>query len=242
MLRFPKNEGYLIPAGTHAAVCYCIVELGTQETNFGGKPQVHIGWEVPDERLPDGRVAVVSRRYTISAHQKGSLRGAVESWQGRRLTDVDLDTFEFDSLIGQTCLVSVQHSDEVGGRIYANVVGVMPPPRGADKHAKPENPTVFFEFGRPDASTMYSLLPEFLRTAISRSPEYPEHMSGARLECHKAQRSGAPPAERLNKAQTVLRERLTEHPRHASAAKAEKQPAPSEGDHDSPLPDDDIPL
>ena len=74
-------------------------------------------------------------------------------------------------------MISVQHSDEVGGRIYANVVGVMPPPRGANKHAKPENPTVFFQFGSPDASTMYALLPEFLRTAISRSPEYAEQRS-----------------------------------------------------------------
>ena len=234
MLHFPKNEGFLVPEGTYAAICYCIAELGTQETNFGDKPQVHIGWEVPEERLPDGRVAVVGRRYSVSAHQKSNLRGDIEKWQGRRLMDIDLDTFDFSTLIGQTCHVSIQHSDEVAGRIYANVAGVMPPPRGTAKRVKTENPPIFFEFGSPNQEQMYDLLPQFLRTAIARSPEYAESMSTAQLAYRNAQKLG-PPEERIEKAQAVLRERLTER----ATPRGINKPAPQ--DDDKPLPDDDIP-
>jgi hypothetical protein len=230
MLRFPKNEGYLVPEGIHPAICYCIAELGTQETSFGDKPQVHIGWEVPEERLPDGRVAVVSRRYSVSAHQKSSLRGDIEKWQGRRLNDVDLDTFDFNALIGQTCQVSIQHSDDIGGRIYANVAGVMPPSRGTAKRVKTENPPIFFEFGSPNQKAMYDLLPNFLRTAIARSPEYAESMSATQLAYRNAEKAGAPAEERLDKAKAVLRERL-QPPRVAPGTKSV-----SDG-----LPDDDLP-
>src|SRR5215469_18096332 len=49
MLHFPKSTStpFLVPAGTHHAVCYCVADLGTQETTFGRKPQLLIGWEFP---------------------------------------------------------------------------------------------------------------------------------------------------------------------------------------------------
>jgi hypothetical protein len=175
MIHFPKTtSSYLVPAGTHAAVCYLVAELGTQETNFGKKPQIHLGWELPEERLPNGKVAVVSRRYAMSADPKSSLRSDLEGWEGRRFSPIDLDSFNIGDMVGRTCLLSVQHSDEVGGRIYANVISVMPPPRGTAKRAQTENDPVVFELADPDSRAVYGMLPEFLKTAISRSSEYQE--------------------------------------------------------------------
>jgi hypothetical protein len=148
-----------------------IAELGTQETSYGKKPMLHIGWELPEERLSDGRPAAVSRRYPISVDPKAALRNDIESWQGRKLSAVDLDTFDIADLVGQTCLVAIQHSDEVGGRVYANVVSVMPPPRGMPKRTKTESDPVVFEISTFDRSR-YMALPQFLQTAIARSPEY----------------------------------------------------------------------
>jgi hypothetical protein len=82
---------------------------------------------------------------------------------------------------------------------------------------------------------MYDLLPQFLRTAIARSPEYAESMSTAQLAYRNAQKLG-PPEERIEKAQAVLRERLTER----ATPRGINKPAPQ--DDDKPLPDDDIPL
>jgi len=207
MIQFPKADAFLVPEGTHPAVCYLVAELGTQETDYGNKPMIHIGWEIPDERLNDGRVAVVSRRYSMSAHPKSSLRGDIESWQGRRFSAVDLDAFDIGELVGQTCLVVVQHSDEVGGRIYANVAGVMAPPRGSARRADTENDPVIFAFDSPDASVMYGRLPEFLRTAISRSPEFEERPIMPRIEQRRSTPPAGPP-----RAQAALRERLAARP------------------------------
>jgi hypothetical protein len=139
MISFPKtNTPVLVSAGTHPAVCYLIAELDTQETSFGKKPMLHIGWELPEERLTNGRPAVVSRRYSVSAAPKAALRLDIEGWLGRKLSPVDLDTMDLCEFIGMTCLVNVQHSDETGGRIYANVVSVLPPPRGMAKKQQPE--------------------------------------------------------------------------------------------------------
>jgi len=175
MLGFPKSNStsFLVPAGTHQAVCYCIADLGTQETSFGKKPMLHIGWEIPDERMSNGRVAVVSRRYAMSADPKSALRIDVEGWLGKKLTDVDLDSFNFADLIGQCCLVSVQHSDGSNGRIYANVKSVLPPPRGMAKKQNCENDPVVFDLGEFDRS-QYAALPGWLQTTIARSPEYAE--------------------------------------------------------------------
>ena len=175
MLHFPKSTStpFLVPAGTHHAVCYCVADLGTQETNYGKKPQLLIGWEIPEERLYDGRVAVVSRRYSVSADPKAALRIDIESWQGRKFSESDLDTFNFADLVTQCCLVNIQHSDGTNGRIYANVKSVLPAPRGVPRKQQTENAPVLFDLGvTPFPRNQFNTLPEWLQTMIARSPEY----------------------------------------------------------------------
>jgi hypothetical protein len=190
MIRFPKSNSlaFLVPAGTHPAICYCVAELGTQETAYGKKPMLHIGWELPDERLADGRPAVVSRRYAVSAAPQSALRNDIESWQGRRFSDIDLDTFDLADLVGNTCQVSIQHSDAAGGRIYANVTAVLPPARGMSKELDTHNDPIVFEFDDESARAQYSALPEFLQTAIARSPEYQEKFAAPSLAADEAVR------------------------------------------------------
>ena len=198
MIRFPKNSSsFLVAAGTHPAICYCVAELGTQETSYGKKPQIHIGWELPEEPLPNGRPAVVRRRYAVSADPKSALRTDIESWEGRRFSAIDLDAFDIADLIGQTCLLSVQHSDEVGGRIYANVASVLPPPRGMAKRMQTHNDPIVFELEHESARAMYAALPEWLRTTISRSPEYQQRFGAtAGLSGREAGQHRAAPAMR----------------------------------------------
>jgi hypothetical protein len=204
MIRFPKSNSlaYLVPAGTHPAICYCVAELGTQDTTYGKKPMLHIGWELPEERLADGRPAVVSRRYNKSAAPQSALRNDIESWQGRRFSDIDLDTFDLAELVGKTCQVSIQHSDEAGGRIYANVTAVLPPPRGMAKELETRNEPLVFEFDDAAARSQYAALPEFLQTAIARSPEYQEKFSTPSLGG-----AGGAPRRALHQAPPTTRSR-----------------------------------
>jgi hypothetical protein len=62
-----------------------VAELGTQETSYGKKPML--------------RPAAVSRRYSISVDPKAALRNDIESWQGRKFSTVDLDTFDIADLV-----------------------------------------------------------------------------------------------------------------------------------------------
>ena len=214
MIRFPKSNSlaFLVPAGTYPAICYCVAELGTQQTAYGKKPMLHIGWELPEQRLADGRPADVNRRYNVSAAPQSALRNDIESWQGRRFSDIDLDTFDFAELVGKTCQVSIQHSDAAGGRIYANVTAVLPPPRGMAKELETHNDPLVFDFDDKEAHLQYLALPEFLQAAIARSPEYQEKFGALSL--------GA--GEAVRRAQAVHRE----------------LPGPRRG---GPPPDDDIP-
>jgi len=138
--------------------------------------------------LADGRPAVVSRRYAVSAAPQSALRNDIESWQGRRFSDIDLDTFDLADLVGNTCQVSIQHSDAAGGRIYANVTAVLPPARGMSKELDTHNDPIVFEFDDESARAQYSALPEFLQTAIARSPEYQEKFAAPSLAADEAVR------------------------------------------------------
>ncbi len=120
------------PAGTHAVVCCDVVDLGLIESNFGGKTKkqhkVRIVWQT-DEKRDDGKPHLASRRYTLSLHEKASLRKDLEAWRGRPFTDEELQGFDVESVIGVPCLLSVIQEAR-SGTIYANVNALMRLPKG----------------------------------------------------------------------------------------------------------------
>src|SRR6185369_10438591 len=63
-----------VPAGTHLGICYRVIDLGTQSTNFNGETKlahkVLVSWEIPDEKMDDGRPFTISQSYTWSMHEK----------------------------------------------------------------------------------------------------------------------------------------------------------------------------
>jgi hypothetical protein len=174
-LYMPKEKQFEVcPAGTHTAICYRIVDLGTQQNGaFAAKHKVFIGWELPDERTTDGRLFVAGKRYTYSSYSKAPLRTDVEKWICRMLTTNDFDTFDLGELLGATCLISVKHSVGKDGRVWANVDSVMAPPRGAALRASPVNQAIAFSLSdRPFAQSDFDALPQKQKEQIQSSPEY----------------------------------------------------------------------
>ena len=153
--RPPKDP---IEAGTHRAICYCVCDLGTQDVTYPGKPpsiarQLKIQWELPDIRTTfeeDGnkvsKPKLIGNTYTFSLYEGANLFKHLTSWAGSVNED-----FEFESLLGQNCMLSVVHKkSKVSGNIYARVAGVMQMPAGMPT-SEPENPTVYYsieEHGR----------------------------------------------------------------------------------------------
>jgi len=120
------------PAGTHAAVCCDVRDLGILETTWQGtqkkQHKILVSWQI-DELRDDGKSFLVSRRYTLSLHEKSGLRKDLEAWRGRAFTEPELHQFDVEALIGKGCLLNVIHNQK-GGDTYANVAGVMALPKG----------------------------------------------------------------------------------------------------------------
>jgi hypothetical protein len=162
-----------VPAGTCAARCYQIVDLGHQTTSFEGEvkvvPQVRITWELA-ELMEDGRPFSISREYTASFGPKANLRKMLEAWRGRPFTQEELNSFSLENVLSAPCMLSVIHKPSKDGtKMYANVGSVVALPKGM---VCPElfNPAVKFDISEFDEA-VFNSFPDWLRAKILLSKE-----------------------------------------------------------------------
>jgi len=162
------------PTGNHVARCYQVVDLGTQEGEYQGKPnaarKVSIRWELCDEMMTEGEAAgkpfSVGKIYTASLGEKATLRHHLESWRGVPFTPAELMGFDSKKLLGAACLVNVGRTDK--GK--AKVLGVSALPKSMQ--AKPlQNPKVHFDLDNFDA-LVFESLSKWTKGEIIKSPEY----------------------------------------------------------------------
>jgi len=141
-----KTKSDPVPAGTHHAVCYGVIAVGTQPSEkFTPRPKIIVCFEIPSERitikdqdLPRG----ISKRYTLSLNEKSNLRKDLQSWRGKPFTPTELDGFDVSKVIGSNCLISVLHSDRAGA-VYADISGISALPRQMAS-VRPENQPLYF--------------------------------------------------------------------------------------------------
>lgn len=133
--REPKGGNFVpAPAGTHAAVCVDVVDLGMLEVNFGGKTskkhKIRIAWQI-DEVMEDNKPFLAQKRYTLSLHQKAQLRKDLESWRGKQFSPEELEGFDVENLIGINCLLNIiQEVSPKDGKTYSNIASIMRLPKG----------------------------------------------------------------------------------------------------------------
>jgi hypothetical protein len=129
------------PEGVHQAVCVDIEDLGILESTFKddktGLPKkqrkIKVYWQI-GARRDDGKRFVLSKRYTLSLHEKASLRHDLEAWRGRAFTEDELRGFDVETVKGANCLLNVQHRQSADKtRTYANVVSITPLVKGMEK-------------------------------------------------------------------------------------------------------------
>lgn len=158
-----------ITEGVHVGIIYGVVDVGTHTIEYQDKTverqQLVIIWELPEERMQDGRPFSISKKYTKSLHEKASLRKDVEAISGRKLTEEDIETFNPADLVGSGCQLQVVHTEK-NGKTYANIFAIMALPKSV-KPAKPENPILIYEIEQPIPETM----PKWLREMASRAKE-----------------------------------------------------------------------
>lgn len=177
-MRMPKPDHHDFdpcPAGNQFAVCCRLIDLGTQETSYQGKPRrqrkVYIEFQVPGERTADGEPHTVGNRYTFSSSEKATLRKHLESWRGRKFTDEEIAGFDLRNILGTPACLSIVHTDR-NGSTYADIASVGGLPKGATPPTL-EGETAYLSL-EPDAfdSQTFESLSGKLRETIASSPEY----------------------------------------------------------------------
>jgi hypothetical protein len=157
------------PAGTHRAVCVELIDLGTQHSEYNGKPnvrqQVIIRWELSDEMMDDGKPYLVSEFYTNSLSEKSNLRPLLESWRGKEFTKEELAKFDLQNILGAPCLLSVIHKD---GKARVSNASALPKTM---ERPKAINKTRAFWIDEWD-QTVFESIPEGFRKIIMKSDEY----------------------------------------------------------------------
>jgi hypothetical protein len=198
-MQAPKGkQRELIPADTHLAICYCVCDLGTHEVTYPGSPpkdvrQIMLQWELPKCRMDfqeeDGtkvsKPRVTGSKYTFSCYSGAKLAQIVTPWMGGCP-----DNFDFESLIGQPCYLSIVHEKaKTSDNIYANIASVMKVPAGVDVPAQ-ENPTIFYDMTEHKRNIPASLQGDnykWLRDMILSCKEF------AMIDHAASQMAGQPP-------------------------------------------------
>jgi len=172
----------IAPVGMHLARIYQIIDLGTTEQTgqFGGKKRkVQILFELPLETAvfdPEkGEQPYYARNmYTLSMHEKSTLRKDVHSMMGKQLTDAEAKTFNIFNLIGRECMVNIIHRPS-GDKVYANIQTITPVPKGM-VCPPAVNPPLVFSTQQPDM-VVFRSLPEFVQDKIKLSDEFIAYMN-----------------------------------------------------------------
>lgn len=161
----------IAPEGSFPAVCYMIVDLGTQHNQAFDiyQRKVLIGFELIDENMKDGRPFVISGKYTFSLSKKSTLRKLLESWRNKAFTEDELKGFDLSKLLDKACMINVVHK-QVEDKTYANISAIMSLPKGM-QISSPKNPTIIYEMGNQE---VYEKLPEWIQKQIMKSEEMNE--------------------------------------------------------------------
>lgn len=164
-----------LPAGTYPARCTGLIDLGTQTSNYDGDTKaarkVLAQFEILDAetRRNDGTPFTVSKRFTLSKHEKSALRGFLQGWRGRDFTPEEIKRFDLAVVLGQPCLLSVV-SVTKDGKTFPNIASAAKLPRGMTAPAG-ELPLQHFDLTAPDWA-VYAQLGSRLQGQIAESPEF----------------------------------------------------------------------
>lgn len=133
-----KSEYSTAPEGLYSAVCIDVIDLGLVKDQFGEAEKIRIRWML-DEKDEDGKSYTPAQTYRLSLHEKSNLCKMLEAWRGRKFTVEELEGFDVQKVIGANCQIQIQHNIKDEGKVYANVVAVVPAARGAVKMAIPSD-------------------------------------------------------------------------------------------------------
>jgi hypothetical protein len=120
------------PEGVQSFVCVDVVDIGLVDVVWLGQTRkrhkIQLRWQ-SEHQTADGKPFLLTGRYTLSMHEKSSLRSLLQAWRGKNFdTDREAEEFDIETVIGKHALANIVHK-RVGDRIYANIAAIMPLPK-----------------------------------------------------------------------------------------------------------------
>lgn len=175
-----------IPTGNYPAICYSMIHIGTVEENILGTikilNKVRITWELPTElkvfKEENGeQPIVISKEFTLSMHEKSTLRNYLKNWRGKDFTEEEANAFDITKLIGVPCMLNITHKKSKDGqRTYAEIGSISTMPKGFE--CPPQiNESFIFTYENFNENN-FNKLPEFIRLKMITSEEYKKLKSG----------------------------------------------------------------
>jgi hypothetical protein len=128
-----KKEFTPAPEGLWPAVCCDVLDLGEQESQWGKKHRVEIRWLLEEKDDETDKPYMVIKRFTLSLHEKATLRSTLEAWRGRKFSKEELEGFDLEKLVSANCQIQIIHNLGGDGTVYANVQAVVPAAKNSTK-------------------------------------------------------------------------------------------------------------
>lgn len=175
-----------IATGNYPARCFSMIHIGTTDEVILGVAKrlnkVRITWELPTElkvfKEENGeQPQVISKEFTLSMHEKATLRGFLKNWRGKDFTDEEAKAFDIEKLIGAPCMLNITHKTKKDGSgVYAEIGSISTMPKG---FPCPEqiNTSFVFTYENFDQGKFNSL-PEYLKNKMVNSDEYKAATTG----------------------------------------------------------------
>ena len=173
-----ENKREIVPSGTHIAICYSMIHIGTVEWEWQGETKhsdkIRLSFELPNEMRDFGgeeKPMAISKEYTLSLHEKSNLRRDLEGWRGKSFTKEELNRFDVTNLLGKSCNVSIIHKKSKSGNEFAQIGSIS----GISKGTKcPEQINESFIFNYEDNFNAEWLeqQPDWIQDQIKGTDEY----------------------------------------------------------------------
>ena len=176
----PTRQREFLTEGVHLARCYQMIHIGTNEENIQGTTKTlnkcRIGWEFPNDlhvfNEDQGEQPIVlSKEYTLSMHEKSTLRKDLKSWRGKDFTEDEARAFDVTKLIGVPCMINIVHKKSKDGtKTFEEVASISPLMKGQEM-PDPINEPHVLDYDNFDEN-LFKSLPEFIQDKIKTSSEY----------------------------------------------------------------------
>ena len=105
-------------AGEHSAVLCDVILNKNEKTSFGEKDMLYLVFQL-ESTMADGRRHSIRRKFTASLNPKANLNKFLAKWRGKPIADGE--SINFKGMIGTGCLLEVEHSEGMDGKIWANI-------------------------------------------------------------------------------------------------------------------------